>query len=133
MLNTYIAKYKEIYEGVQRQVNRLSETIQSYIQVEALPVASINTVESDREFVMKCSSCGSAMFLKKKKNDTKYIGCSNYPQCRRVVWFPSIVKDATITNEICSVVTVLYLIIFKPPFKLKTFALESLEKLTGLN
>jgi DNA topoisomerase III len=42
------------------------------------------------------------MVLRTKKDGKGYyIGCRSYPECKRAVWFPSGVLEASLTNETC--------------------------------
>ncbi|KAK6635323.1 hypothetical protein RUM44_000574 [Polyplax serrata] len=102
VLRTHINNYREVFEGVQRQVSRLAETIQTYIQVEALPVEPTTAEDNTIDTVMTCPSCGAPMLLKEKKNNTGYyIGCSTYPHCRHAIWLPSMVTRVEVMDETC--------------------------------
>lgn len=47
-------------------------------------------------------ACKSNIVLKTKKDGNGlYLSCRSYPECRAAVWFPSGVKQATITEEYC--------------------------------
>ena len=42
------------------------------------------------------------MTLRTKKDGNGYfIGCRSYPDCKKVVWFPNGVIDASVSDEMC--------------------------------
>lgn len=56
--------------------------------------------------VFECS-CKSNMVLRTKKNGKGFfLGCRGYPNCNNAIWFPSSVKQATVTDELCQNVDV---------------------------
>ena len=42
------------------------------------------------------------MVLRTKKDGKGfYLGCKGYPSCNNAIWFPSSIKQATVTDEYC--------------------------------
>ena len=35
-----------------------------------------------------------------------FIGCRSFPTCKTIIWLPSAIKEATVTNEICQTVII---------------------------
>jgi ssDNA-binding Zn-finger/Zn-ribbon topoisomerase 1 len=51
--------------------------------------------------ILKCN-CQAQLVLKSKKDGKGfYLGCRTYPDCKITIWFPSSVKDAQATDDIC--------------------------------
>lgn len=47
------------------------------------------------------------MVLRTKKDGKGFfLGCRGYPNCNNAIWFPSSVKQATVTDELCQNVDV---------------------------
>ena len=55
--------------------------------------------------ILECN-CQAQLVLKTKKDGKGfYLGCRTYPNCKTTIWFPSSVKDAQATDDICQNVT----------------------------
>lgn len=42
------------------------------------------------------------------EQNTKYIGCSRFPDCKNAIWFPEGVKEMEVLNEICDKVKLIH-------------------------
>lgn len=61
--------------------------------------------------ILECN-CQAQLVLKTKKDGKGfYLGCRTYPNCKTTIWFPSSVKDAQATDDICQNVTFLNIFI----------------------
>lgn len=62
-----------------------------------------STVSFDSLPVRACPSCSSDMIIRQSKNGPYMLSCSNYPTCRKSLWFPSdIVKEVRPTDVPCA-------------------------------
>ncbi|EFJ13984.1 hypothetical protein SELMODRAFT_121488 [Selaginella moellendorffii] len=53
--------------------------------------------------VRRCPMCREADMVLKRRPDSKFmVGCRNFPQCKNVVWLPSVVMEATVTTHTCN-------------------------------
>ncbi len=51
--------------------------------------------------IVECN-CQAQLVLKSKKDGKGfYLGCRTYPTCKTTLWFPSSIKEAQATDEIC--------------------------------
>jgi hypothetical protein len=48
------------------------------------------------------------MLKTRKDNTGYYLGCRMYPDCKSSLWFPSTIKEAILTDELCDKVTLIF-------------------------
>lgn len=57
---------------------------------------------------LKCPKCGSDMTLRdKRQGNSKFISCQLYPGCKNAIWFPEIIEDVQVLNDMCEEVKIL--------------------------
>lgn len=107
-----IRKYREVFEQVQQQVERLKQAVQTYLGVEPRAGGDVELrIEEQIPKVKKCPGCGKDMGLMTKNDKSgKYLGCFGYPTCKECLWFPKMVKEVTVLDNTCPTVSIFYYI-----------------------
>ncbi|KAL8600868.1 hypothetical protein ACOMHN_045006 [Nucella lapillus] len=101
VLAEQVRKYNEVFLEACRQAVKLDEALAQYLG-DAQPYTAdpMQTVS----VVMPCPKCGHNLALRAKKDGRGfYVGCTNYPTCRNVVWFPDGVLEATVEPDTCDI------------------------------
>ncbi|XP_017033829.1 DNA topoisomerase 3-alpha [Drosophila kikkawai] len=99
-----IAKYKQSYQQITDKVTAMDTKIAA--RINETPAANPPNQESESDhmqMLFKCPKCNEGtLALKAKKNQQGwYIGCTNFPDCKNVVWLPMECKDVTVLDECC--------------------------------
>lgn len=64
------------------------------------------SISYDQTPIRNCPACTSPMIIRQSKNQAYYLSCSNYPACRKAIWFPvEIVKEVKPTGSSCPTCT----------------------------
>jgi DNA topoisomerase-3 len=60
------------------------------------------SISYDSSPIRNCPACTSPMIIRQSKNMAYYLACSNYPTCRKAIWFPlETVKEVKPTGTPC--------------------------------
>ncbi|KAH8255587.1 hypothetical protein KR038_006834 [Drosophila bunnanda] len=106
VLTENIAKYKQSYQQITDKITAMDSRIAA--RINETPAANPESGSDQSQPAMmqtlfKCPKCNDGlMALKAKKNQQGwYIGCTNFPDCKNVVWMPMECKDITALDECC--------------------------------
>jgi len=102
VLNKHIRIYRDCLEQAFSNAKKLDEALSKYF---GQPSSYQETLTPASVPVRPCPICNCDMILKKTKNNTFMISCMGFPQCRNVAFLSSCVKDAQVTDQICSYCT----------------------------
>ncbi|KAH8273722.1 hypothetical protein KR018_010734 [Drosophila ironensis] len=111
VLADQIAKYKQSYQQITDKITAMDAKIAA--RINETPSANAQGPQggegtqgdqNQMQTLFQCPKCQQApLALKAKKNQQGwYIGCTNFPDCKNVVWLPAECKDVTVLDECCA-------------------------------
>ncbi|XP_074063752.1 DNA topoisomerase 3-alpha isoform X2 [Macrotis lagotis] len=103
VLRQQIQKYKQVFIEAVAHANKLDEALSQYFGEMATAVGQEEIYPAMPAVIKKCPECNKDMVLKRKKNGGFYLGCMGYPDCRKAIWFPESVLEASKDESVCPV------------------------------
>ncbi|KAJ1719490.1 DNA topoisomerase 3-alpha [Coemansia biformis] len=99
--------YQAVYTRSVEQVDRLEQALSRCLEEQPIESAgggwTPTAAEPGGEEVCRCLGCGNGILgLRSRASGGWMVGCSLYPQCRRVVWVPTTVAGISVSIEHCS-------------------------------
>lgn len=109
VLSENIAKYKQSYQQITDKITAMDSKIAARINETPAVNAPNQETENDpshpamMQTLFQCPKCNEGILaLKTRKNQQGwYIGCTNFPDCKNVVWLPMECKDVSVLDECC--------------------------------
>jgi len=84
----------DTYNKVNQNIDELASNIQSAIREE-------NAKKNGRMIIGKCPDCNNSLQLIKTQNNKRFIGCTNYPDCKRSYPVPKSGKIKILKKVTC--------------------------------
>ncbi|XP_044517721.1 DNA topoisomerase 3-alpha isoform X2 [Gracilinanus agilis] len=103
VLRQQIQKYKQVFIEAVAHANKLDEALSQYFGEMTAAVGQEEMYPAMPETIRKCPQCNKDMVLKRRKNGGFYLSCMGYPDCRKAVWFPDSVLEASKDESVCPV------------------------------
>lgn len=108
-------KYKAVFQNVVNRMQELEQKLAERIEEQRQAIENVENefnIENAVQVVMKCVKCGNDMILKKRNNNQSYyVSCTGFPECKNAIWLPNSIETAT-TTEHCPNVSELLLNLF---------------------
>ncbi|XP_020823025.1 DNA topoisomerase 3-alpha [Phascolarctos cinereus] len=103
VLRQQIQKYKQVFIEAVAHANKLDEALSQYFGEMATAAGQEEIYPAVPATIKKCPQCNKDMVLKRKKNGGFYLSCMGYPDCRKAIWFPDSVVEASKDDTVCPV------------------------------
>ncbi|XP_036596629.1 DNA topoisomerase 3-alpha [Trichosurus vulpecula] len=103
VLRQQIQKYKQVFIEAVAHANKLDEALSQYFGEMTAAVGQEEIYPAMPATIKKCPQCNKDMVLKRKKNGGFYLSCMGYPDCRKAIWFPDSVLEASKDESVCPV------------------------------
>lgn len=89
------------------RANLIDDSLAHYLDERPIQTDSQALLTPEDVTIFKCPKCSCDMVLKRKRQGRgKFISCMGYPACTNVIWFPEVVEDVEVLNEICNRVNI---------------------------
>ncbi|KAJ2781741.1 DNA topoisomerase 3-alpha [Coemansia javaensis] len=101
-----VALYQAVYTRSVEQIDRLEQALSRCLDEPPLEAAgggwTPGAADAGAEEVSRCSGCGNgSLTLRARASGGWMVGCSLYPQCKRVVWVPAAVSAISVAADQC--------------------------------